>query len=365
MITKADDYPIHQLPHPVSEVGTERNFYDRYFFNGYSKENNVYFAAVLCLYPNLNIMDASFTLVDDGIQHNIRSSRILGLERLDTRVGPIEVKVVKPLEKLALELSENDSNIVAKLEFEKRFDPMQEPNMTLFNGPRKIMDTCRLTQHGNWSGEIEVKGKKIKINPDEFVGTRDRSWGVRPVGSGDSQPMVPFEMPQFYWLWAPVHFEDLATHIYYVDNEKGEANNSFAKIQYQDGKEQSNFVSHSKSVIYKPGTRRVKSLNLNLKTSEDELFKFEITPEINIFMCGLGYMHPDWGHGQFKGELAFHYDFYDLKDDPEDPPFLHVQSLCKVKLTCPQGKTSGRGVLEQLFLGPHEPSGFKDLFDKP
>ena len=38
MITKADDYPIHQLPHPVSEVGTERNFYDRYFFNGYSKK---------------------------------------------------------------------------------------------------------------------------------------------------------------------------------------------------------------------------------------------------------------------------------------------------------------------------------------
>ena len=61
MITKADDYPIHQLPHPVSEVGTERNFYDRYFFNGYSKKEDFYFAAVLCLYPNLNIMDASFT----------------------------------------------------------------------------------------------------------------------------------------------------------------------------------------------------------------------------------------------------------------------------------------------------------------
>ena len=47
MITKADDYPIHQLPHPVSEVGTERNFYDRYFFNGYSKNEDFYFAAVL------------------------------------------------------------------------------------------------------------------------------------------------------------------------------------------------------------------------------------------------------------------------------------------------------------------------------
>ena len=60
MITKADDYPIHQLPLPVSEVGTERNFYDRYFFNGYSKKEDFYFAAVLCLYPNLNIPKSPF-----------------------------------------------------------------------------------------------------------------------------------------------------------------------------------------------------------------------------------------------------------------------------------------------------------------
>ena len=54
MLTKADDYPIHQLPTPVSEVGTERNFYDRYFFNGYSSDGEVFFATALCLYPNLN-----------------------------------------------------------------------------------------------------------------------------------------------------------------------------------------------------------------------------------------------------------------------------------------------------------------------
>ena len=58
MLTKGDDYPIHQLPLPVSEVGSERNFYDRYFFNGYNKEGDVFFAASLCVYHNLNIMDA-------------------------------------------------------------------------------------------------------------------------------------------------------------------------------------------------------------------------------------------------------------------------------------------------------------------
>ena len=42
MISKGDDFPIHQLPAPVAEVGTERNFYDRYFFNGLAKMG-VYF----------------------------------------------------------------------------------------------------------------------------------------------------------------------------------------------------------------------------------------------------------------------------------------------------------------------------------
>ena len=49
MLTKADDYPIHQLPIPISEVGSERNFYDRYFINGYNQEGDIFFAVALCL----------------------------------------------------------------------------------------------------------------------------------------------------------------------------------------------------------------------------------------------------------------------------------------------------------------------------
>ena len=83
-LTKADDYPIHQISKPVSEVGSERNFYDRYFFNGYSKTDDIYFGAVLCVYPNLNIMDGAFTLAYKGKQYNSRASRVLNLERLET-----------------------------------------------------------------------------------------------------------------------------------------------------------------------------------------------------------------------------------------------------------------------------------------
>ena len=162
MLTKGDDYPIHQLPLPVSEVGSERNFYDRYFFNGYNKEGDVFFAAALCVYPNLNIMDGSFVVVRNNMQHNCRYSRVMGLERLDTRVGALEIEVLEPLKRLKVEVSDKEANISAKLTFEGRFEAVEEPKMILSNGPRLVMDSTRLTQQGNWSGYINLLDEEIK-----------------------------------------------------------------------------------------------------------------------------------------------------------------------------------------------------------
>src|ERR1700748_3780905 len=102
MLTWGDDYPIHQTPEPIAFSGTDRNFYDRYFFNGYAPDGSVFFAAALGVYPHLDVIDAAFCLLIDGVQHNIRASRRLHSERMDLRVGPIEVKVVEPLKQLKL-----------------------------------------------------------------------------------------------------------------------------------------------------------------------------------------------------------------------------------------------------------------------
>ena len=80
-------------------------------------------------------------------------------------------------------------------------------------------------------------------------------------------------------------------------------------------------------------------------------------------MCGLGYMHPEWGHGQFKGDNQSHYDSYNLNEDLHDPPFLHIQAICEFHVVEDEQKHKGIGVLEQLIFGPHSPSGFKGLLD--
>ena len=156
MISKADDFPIHQLPSPIAEVGTERNFYDRYFFNGYSEDGSIFFGAAFCVYPNLNVKDASFVLVLDGIQHNFRYSDLLNQERLDMQVGNFRIEIIEPLKELKILLEDKEKEISADISFTGRFEPMQEPRMIIKNGPRVSMDSTRMTQHGSWNGVIRL-----------------------------------------------------------------------------------------------------------------------------------------------------------------------------------------------------------------
>ena len=75
MLTKGDDYPLHQTPEPVAYAGTDRNFYDRYFFNGYAPDGSGFFAVALGIYPHLNIADAHFSTIRDGVQYNLHASK--------------------------------------------------------------------------------------------------------------------------------------------------------------------------------------------------------------------------------------------------------------------------------------------------
>ena len=63
MLSKADDYPIHQSPEPIAYAGQSRNFYDRYFFNGYDIEGDVFFALGMGIYPHVDVIDAGFSLI--------------------------------------------------------------------------------------------------------------------------------------------------------------------------------------------------------------------------------------------------------------------------------------------------------------
>ncbi|HVR28133.1 MAG TPA: hypothetical protein VMS86_01250 [Thermoanaerobaculia bacterium] len=379
MLTSGDDYPIHQLPEPVAYATGERNFYDRYFFNGYARDSSLFFAAALGVYPQLGVMDAAFSVVRDGVQRNLRASRSSAtLDRMATRVGPIAVEVLEPLRTLALRVASPEHGIAADLVFLARAQAVEEPRFLRRAAGRTLMDLTRLTQHGVWQGHIEIEDRRIPIETSRCWGTRDRSWGIRAVGEPDTQP-VPGVERQFYWLWAPLNFDDRVTLFHRNEDGDGRPWTRYAAAVQVDPAHDSSgprtnvddiriFLSPRSTVRLRPGSRHAAAATLffGAASTGDPDRAGEITidlePRFELYMSGLGYLHPEWGHGRNRGELAVGFDAEPLAEvNRGDLLHLHVQALCDARMRLPDGGVRiGQGVLEQLILGRHAPSGLRE-----
>ncbi|HWF76310.1 MAG TPA: hypothetical protein VN694_03950 [Caulobacteraceae bacterium] len=226
------------------------------------------------------------------------------------------------------------------------------------------MDYTRLTQNGRYSGWLEIDGKRESV--DGFVGTRDRSWGIRPIGARDAQELAPPQPGQFFWIWSPTNFPAGSFFFHTNDEASGEPWNRRA-VWARDGANEAQHAETKDSDIqieWKSGTRHARKAVVTLRGPDGER-KITYEPQYEFYMLGLGYGHPKWGHGQNHGELAVEREDFKLADvDPRMPHHLHVQALCKVTYEGGNaGRQEGRGVLEQLAIGPHAPSGFNQMLD--
>ncbi|MBZ6377991.1 hypothetical protein B5C34_02090 [Pacificimonas flava] len=359
MLTKGDEYPIHQRPEPVATAGTDRNFYDRYFLNGYAPDGSLFFGGALGVYPHLAVMDAAFSVNDQTDQQSVFASRkIVGGERMDMTVEPISIEVIEPLVSIRFRVAGGAGEPAADLTMTARAEPIEEPRFTYAIGTRTLMDVTRLTQSVKWDGWIEKDGKRIEV--DGWWGTRDRSWGVRPVGASDPQGPTDPSAFQFYWLWSPLNFPDHAFFWHTNDDAAGHAWNRDGKlVDLKSGKITK--LVMSPELEFKPCTRNAKTARL--VGQDGTTVNFELGR--NFHMHGIGYGHPTRGHGTAHGDHSVHRETHRLAEvDLANPGNVHVQAMAQAVLTLPDGKQHrGRGVLEQLYVGPHAPSGFKDMFD--
>jgi len=91
VLSSMDDYPIHQIAAPVRHVGpSDRNFYDRYYFNLHGSTDQLFMVIGMGQYPNLATQDAFACICSKGKQRVLRASKKLG-DRMDTTVGPFRV----------------------------------------------------------------------------------------------------------------------------------------------------------------------------------------------------------------------------------------------------------------------------------
>jgi hypothetical protein len=359
VLTPADDYPLHQTSQPIAvPAGGDLDHYDRYFFNGYTADGSLYFAAALGVYPNRSVIDGAFSVVRDGWQVSVLASGRCPLDRRRTTVGPITVEVLEPMRSLRVVVDAVSSGLEADVVFRARTAAVAEPHFRRFDGVRAVFDYTRFTQWGAWDGWVAVDGTRVSCDPAAVLGARDRSWGTRPVG--ERAPGAPGPAPQFFWLWAPVNFPDVCTHFDVNEEGDGRRWHEFGAVvpTRSDVPEVARTVDYRLS--WRPGTRRVASFEVDLVPWTGPTATVRLEPIVDFQMLGLGYLHPEWSHGTWHGESAVTGERWPLPvADPFAPHHLHVQTLCRATW----GDRHGTGILEQLVIGPHAPTGLTGLFD--
>ena len=368
MLTRLDDYPVHQTPEPLAHtLSASLNQYDRYFFSGYTRDGSLYFACALGYYPNRKVMDAAFAVLRDGEIVSVIASRRAPIDPTETQVGPIKVTVEEPMQRLRVTVGENEAGVEADLLFTSRTAAIEEPRYTLRPGSVTVMDYTRLTQWGAWEGSLTVDGETSDIAPSDVVGCRDRSWGVRPVGE---QPPGPGMEPQVFWLWAPLWFDDcclhfdvnefadgrqwhfVGAHIPLLDRPEDAVPGADSTVRWAKA------VEHS--IRWRPGTRWSESADLVLHMHDGDTVNVHLEPMEMFQMRGIGYLHPEWGHGTWHGELEVHGERWRVADtDPGNLFFMHCEQLVRATW----GDRVGVGLFEQIVLGPHEPYGMTGLVD--
>jgi hypothetical protein len=343
----------------MAQVATsDRNFYDRCYFNAHRRDESLFLVTGLGVYPNLGVIDAYATVRMGERQWAVRFSGVLGTDRMDQRVGPYRIEVLEPLQRLRLTCAGDEHGLGFDLTWTGSFPAVQEGQHQLQGGHRTIVDTARFAQLGTWSGELRVDGTAHEV--DGLVGSRDRSWGIRPVGEPEPGGRPAAEpMGGFWWLYVPLRFDEFGIVLIAQERVDGFRTLNDAVRVWPDGRIEQLGWPQAK-IAYRPGSRHPESAVLTCTAQDSSPVVIEVETLTSVSLnVGAGYGgDPDWGHGQWRGEGFAEGAVYDLNDPAVAGrmPYSVVDHVARA--TC--GEAVGWGLFEHATFGRHDPSGFTD-----
>ena len=352
MLSRMDDYPLHQLAEPIRFVGTsDRNFYDRYYFNLHASSDELFMVMGLGQYPNLAVQDAFACVRRGGTHHVVRASRELG-DRMDTSVGPFRVEVLEPLRRLRVVLEPTEHTLACDLVWEGAIPAFLEPRQYIRTHGRVLFDTQRFAQTGRWSGTLTVGGETFRVTPERWQGTRDRSWGVRPVGEAE-HPGIRQGEGQLTGMWnyAPMQFDDFS--IVYICNEQDDGRRPLeeaVRIWADPAREPEWLGRPEHAHELEPGTRMVRSSTLSFPQAPGGGFDVQVEHLTHCYIAvGTGYgLEDDWRHGMYQGPLVVQGLTRDMPELDTWGWFGVVDHAARFRL----GDLVGYGLHEHGFLGP-------------
>lgn len=361
VLSSLDDFPFHQNADVMAHVGTsDRNFYDRYYFNLHASNSDLFMVMGMGQYPNLGVKDA-FAVVRRGDAHHVvRASSPIG-DRADITVGPIGVEVVRGLHEVRFYVQDDANHPIAMdVTWSGAMPAYLEPRQLVRRHGRALFDSTRFAQTGRWEGWLRIGEERFDVKPDRWKGARDRSWGVRPVGESEPPGIHAGEsVMQGMWNYAPMQFDDYS--ILYICHEHATGKREL---------EEAVRVWHNPEKEPEHLGRPEHQHRLNAKKTfiEEGMIRFPHAPggalEIRAIpmehlyvMVGTGYgLENDWRHGMYQGNSTVVQQLsLDMNKDRER---MFGLVDCATRFESSNGDV-GYGLFEWMFIGPFPSYGIK------
>jgi hypothetical protein len=355
MLSKFDDYPIHQISDVVRFTATsDRNFYDRYYFNLFNKTGDIFVVFGLGQYPNLAVQDG-FVLVRHGDVHDVlRASQPLG-DRSDISVGPMRIEILEGLQKIRLVVEKNEHGIEMDVVWNGEHKAFQEPRHYIRKHGRVLFDTTRFAQLGNWTGTLKVGDKTYNITPDQWMGSRDRSWGVRPIGEAEPQGIhLGTPSMEGMWNYFPILFKDYA--LMYLVNETNDGKRTVEegmRIWKDPNREPECLGRPEHDHVFNSAMQYmadIKEAVVRFPDAPGGPLELRGTPLLQTYLTmGTGYgLEQDWRHGMYQGpELVVQKASYKYGEDM-------MLGLIETPTRFTLNGEVGYGMMEFAFFSSHD-----------
>jgi hypothetical protein len=350
-------------------ASSDRNAYDRCYFNAHGRAADPFLVTGLGIYPNLGVIDAYATVRVGDRQLTVRASDALDdHDRLHPEVGPFRIEVVEPLRRIRLVCDADEHGIGYDLTWDGSFPAVDEAPHVWRSGPKVLLEAQRFAQVGTWEGVLRVDGTEHEVRPDTWLGTRDRSWGIRPLGEPEPAARAAAEpIEGFWWCYVPLRFDDFAVIVIVQEDPDGHRvlNDAVRVFPAGSGRADEQLGWPEIDVHYRSGTRHAEGATIRLRSRTDGDLTLEVdTLGFVALNAGSGYGgDPSWSHGTWRGRDWVEAISVDLTDPGVAGmiPFGVVDHVGHATLTGGAGgPAEGWGLFELGTFGRHDPSGFAD-----
>jgi hypothetical protein len=373
----ADEFLNHQIVNTHASVGTgDRSWTEKIWFTLMRKDATLQASFGLGKYTNRNVMDGFAGIQRGTTQRTVRASRVLLPQIDEMAVGPLRFEVIEPFRKLRITVAENSAQSFRyDLVFISDLPAFFENRDVVLAGGRTASDVIRYHQGGTVEGWIEIEGERIAVEPGDWYGFRDHSWGIREHVGLDPADLVPGNLVPTAASKAGsnYHFNWLVSQIVRPDGSRYELAYYFRDFG-GDGPPQ--FLS---GFINEADGNQVPILHLYPEMTYRTADKAAMQGRIHVFIAGKGRevierifeieaidsemgirllpgMYGAWKgqlHGSFKGKDFLDGEGIDDVNHPDKTTENYRWQIRDRPVRISEGENKGYGDMESIILGTY------------